>query len=329
MFFRKKWQSFQEKHDFADGGWMLCATDASRRHSASAGGAVTELTRFLLEKGEVRTALGFIYETASVSYTPKWVYSAAEVISVGSIYHEIPLIKFLRHSLDAIRPPLFVVALPCQVGAIRVVCKKAEIPVYVVALVCSGQLRLEATRELFRRVTGNRSIAQYRYRGGGWPSGVRINCDDGQEMFVPNNSSIWSDIFHSAVFNLPRCFSCRDTFGIGADMTVGDPWLPRYVQNETEGISMCIPQNHWAVSTLRQMLDQGLFELKEIIPSWEVVASQRGTLEKKAIYRAYPTMISILRSLYRQSWYMKWVFDRNLGIHIRFHQKCINLFKRL
>jgi coenzyme F420-reducing hydrogenase beta subunit len=290
---------------------------------------VTELTRFLLEKSEVRTALGFTYETASASYAPKWVYSAAEVMSAGSIYHEIPLIKFLRHSLDEIRPPLLVIALPCQVGAIRAICKKAGIPVYVVALVCSGQLRLEATRELFRRVTGDRPVAQYRYRGGGWPSGVRIECCDGKEIKVANNHSIWSDIFHSTVFNLPRCFNCRDTFGIGADLTVGDPWLPRYVQTETEGVSMCIPQTPWAVSILQQMLDLDLFELKEIIPSWEVLASQRQTLEKKAIYRACPTMISILRSLYRQSWYMKLVFDRNLRTHIRFHRKCMNLFKRL
>jgi len=327
--FQKKWQALQEKHDFTEGGWMVSATDASRRHSASAGGAVTELTRFLLEKSKVRTALCFTYEIESAFYSPKWVYSATEVISVGSIYHEIPLIKFLWHSLDEIRPPLLVTALPCQVNAIRAVCKKAGIPVYVVALVCSGQLRLEATRELFRCVIGERSVTQYRYRGGGWPSGVRINCDDGQEIFVPNNHSIWSDIFHSAVFNLPRCFRCRDTFGIGADMTVGDPWLPRYVQNETEGVSMCIPQTPWAVSILRQMLDQGLLALKEIIPSWEVYASQRGTLEKKAIYRAYPTMISILRSLYRQPLYMKWVFERDLRKHVWFHGKCMNLLKRL
>jgi coenzyme F420-reducing hydrogenase beta subunit len=319
----------QERPDFPYGGWMLYSTYTKRRHEGSAGGVVTELTRFLLEKSEVQTALGFTYETSSASYTPKWVYSAAEVMSVGSIYHEIPLIKFLRHSLDEIRPPLLVIALPCQVGAVRAVCKKAGIPVYVVALVCSGQLRIEATRELFRRVTGGRPVAQYRYRGGGWPSGVRIECGDGQDIYVANQNSIWSDIFHSTAFNLPRCFSCRDTFGIGADMTVGDPWLPRYVQNETEGVSMCIPQTRWAVSILRQMLEQGLLELKEIIPSWEVSASQRGTLEKKAIYRAYPTMILILRSLYRQSWYMKWVFERNLRTHIRFHRKCMNLFKRL
>lgn len=325
----KRWQLLLEMHDFPNGGWMLYSTDSARRHEGSAGGAVTELTRYMLDKGVVRTALGFTYQKTSGCFVPNWLFSAEEVASVGSIYHEIPLVQFLQHTLDEIRPPLLIVALPCQVMAVRAVCEKAGIPVYIIALVCSGQLVLEGTRELFRRVTDGQEVVKYRYRGGGWPGGVRITCSGGRELFLDNNRSIWTNIFHAVVYNRPKCFRCRDTFGIGANMTVGDPWLPRYVQNETKGVSMCIPHTQWAVSMFKDMLKDRRLVLCEIVPSHEVLESQRGTLEKKAIYLAYPRWITILRALYRQPLYMKLIFYRNIRAHLWFHRKCMNLLRRL
>jgi coenzyme F420-reducing hydrogenase beta subunit len=315
-------------HDFPNGGWMLYSSDPVRRNKGSAGGAVTELTRYLIEKGVVRTALSFSYKKESACFTPKWVYSVEKVVSIGSIYHEIQLVRFLRQTLEEVRPPLLIVALPCQVMAVRAICEKAGILVFVISLVCSGQLMLDATRELFRRVTNSREIVKYQYRGGGWPSGVRISYSDGGELFLENNHSIWSDIFHSGMFNLPGCFKCRDTFGIGADMTVGDPWLPRYVKSETEGVSMCIPHTQWAVSIIKDILDCGRLEIKEVVPSQEVLESQKGTLEKKALYLAHPRCISLLRSLYRQPFYKKWIFSKNISVHLRFNRKCMQLLRK-
>ena len=325
----KQQKVLQEKHDFPNGGWMLYSTDSLRRHKASAGGVVTEVSRYLLEKCIVRTALGFKYQEDTESFKPKWLYVAEEVTSVGSIYHEVPLLQFLRQTLHSVHPPVLVVALPCQIKAVRSIYEKAGIPVYIISLVCSGQLTIDATRELFRRVTQNKHVLRYQYRGEGWPSGVKITCSDGTEIFLENNHSIWTDIFHAAVYNLPRCFRCKDTFGIEADMTVGDPWLPRYVHNETSGVSMCIPHNHWAVLNLNKMLDDKRLALREVIPSWEVLESQRGTLEKKAVYLAHPKLISMLMRLYRQPWYMKAVFQKHIQVHMRFHRKCMKLLRHL
>ena len=99
-------------------------------------------------------------------------------------------------------------------------------------------------------------------------------------------------------------------FWHGADLTVGDPWLPRYVQNEKKGVSICIPHTQRALSLLDEMLDCGRFEKKEIVSSGEVLESQKGTLEKKAVYLAHPGWISLLRALYRQPLYRKWIFKR-------------------
>jgi coenzyme F420-reducing hydrogenase beta subunit len=307
---------------------MLHSADADRRHSASAGGVVTELARYMLEKNTAQTALGFAYQKTQHCYVPKWLYCAEEVVSVGSIYHEVPVVRFLRENLSGVRPPLVMLVLPCQVRVVRNICKKAGISVFVISLVCSGQLTLEATHELFRRVIKGKQVEQYRYRGGGWPSGVTIKCSDGEEIFLSNNHSIWTNIFHSGVYNLPRCFSCKDTFGIGADITVGDPWLPRYINNESEGLSMCIPQTSLAILTLDRMLDYQRLMLREKISSQEVLESQRGTLEKKAIYRLYPNWINKLRALYRHPLYRSLVFHRHIGTHLWFHWKCMNLLRR-
>lgn len=325
---KQRWQLMVERPDFPNGGWMLYCADFSRRHEGSAGGVVTELTRFLLEQQKVKTALGFDYDTEAACFSPKWMYSPEEVFTAGSIYHEIALIKFLYRSIDAVVPPLLITTLPCQVAPVRAICKKFGIPVHIVSLVCSGQLTLDATKDLFRRVANGRQVIRYRYRGGGWPSGVRIQCSDGEEIFLENNSSIWTDIFHSAVFNLSRCFKCKDTFGMKADVTIGDPWLPRYVQNETEGVSMCIPHNLWATELIDWMMSEKRLALQEIINSEEILRSQQGTLEKKAVYRSYPKTISFLVSLYKSSIYQRFVYKRNIKRHLWFHKKYMAWLKR-
>jgi coenzyme F420-reducing hydrogenase beta subunit len=321
----KTWQSMQEVHDFPNGGWMLHSNDTVRRNQGASGGVVTELTRYLLDESLVRTALGFAFHKTMVRFVPKWVYTAEEVVSVGSIYHEVPLVQFMRRNLDGVHPPLLIVALPCQVKAVRALCEKAKIPVHVISLVCSGQMTLDATRELVRRVADGRQVVHYQYRGGGWPGGVRVKYSDGSESFVDNNRSLWADIFHAGVFNLSRCFRCKDTFGIQADMTVGDPWLPRYIEGETLGVSMCIPHTRCAITIMNDMLERKRLVLREIVSSPEVVESQRGTIKKKAVYLAHPRWVSMLRALYRRPWYVKRAFSQHLGVHLWFHRLCMHL----
>lgn len=318
-----------EKPDFPFGGWMMFSTDAEERHKASAGGAVSQITRYLLDTKNAGTALGFQFDNRAGCFRPQWIYAPEEVKPVGSIYHEIKVTRFLKESIDRLKPPLVMVALPCQVKSIQAICRQNDIPVFVIALVCSGQLSMEATSDLFRRVAPGREIAHYRYRGNGWPSGIQILCADGQHIFLKNNCSPWMDLFHATVYNLKKCFSCKDTFGMQSDITIGDPWLPRYVQKETEGVSMCMPRNRRAAGLLERMLAEKRLALKEIISSEEVVASQRGTIEKKAIYRSYPKSIALLRRLYRHPLYFNMVFMKNLQRHTRLHRKCMNLLKMI
>ena len=186
------------------------------KHAGSAGGVVTELTPICSpEEPSFARRLVLIIRRTLPALLRSGYIRLKKSVQVGSIYHGIRLVRFLRDTLGEVRPPLLVVALPCQVGeAIGSVCDKAGFPVFVISLVCSGQLSLDTRKGIFRRVADGRGISGYRYRGGGWPSGVRITCEGGDEIFLDNNRSIWTDIFHSAVFNLPGCFKCRDTFGM-------------------------------------------------------------------------------------------------------------------
>ncbi len=306
-----------EKPDFKYQPFILYACDENLRYRSSAGGVVSQLIKFMFEKGYVSSALTFEFSPESF-YIPKIAYSYEDYRITGSIYHEIDIVSFIKKNINSFTDRFVVTALPCQVKAIKEIARRNKKDVFVISLTCSAQQTKEATYYLLDYLGIERKYVEFlRYRGNGWPSGIYIKTKDGKEYRVDNSYSIWMYIFHSLIFSLDRCISCKDTFGMNSDIVVADPWLERYVKNEKKGATITIANTEKGYLLLENAIKDKYLCIKEKITKEEVVKSQRYTLEKKYVQRKYKKFYKKMKNLFQTPFYKNVIFKRFPKIHVR------------
>lgn len=309
-----------ENPQFRFGQVIAYSTDNDIRHLGSSGGVTSAIIKYLFETGKIGTAINFRFDQENL-YQPELVYSYSEYEITGSIYHEINLYRFLKKNLEKIKSPIIVMALPCQVGQIRSLFERNNIEAYLMACTCSGQLSKDATYYLLEKLKIKKEDVQsLRYRGNGWPSGVQIKTAK-QDYFLQNNDSIWFDLFHSQIFTLERCFHCTDTFGLKADITIADPWLKKYIENDQKGSSLVIMHTERALELITKMLENRDLEKIEDISIETALLSQRFTLEKKYIYLKHQKAVKFVLRVIRHKHYI--YFMRILNLE-RFHRRVLN-----
>lgn len=185
------------------------AVDSTVRHLATSGGVGSSLLKYLFDKGDICTSITFDYDDKALRYVPRLIYRYEDYRMTGSIYHEINLIQFVREHVNEIKGGFACFVLPCQARAIRSILDRSNIASVLIGLTCSSQQDLEATYYLIKYLKINRDeVVFIQYRGNGWPSGIQIFKKDGTKIFVSNNKSIWTQIFHSRLFIQSRCFEC-------------------------------------------------------------------------------------------------------------------------
>ena len=308
--------------------YVLSSTDHSVRFHGSSGGFVTAFARYLFRTEKIRSAICFDYQGRAL-FAPRIAFSADEYVQSGSIYHEIPLVRFLQESVSRLRSPVLVTCLPCQCRPIRQFLEANHISSILVALVCSGQLSKQATYDfLAKHGIDLDRVAALRYRGEGWPSGITVTMTDGRRHFFHNLDSDWKCFFHSGIYNLKRCLGCPDTYGRFGDLCVADPWLEPYVKSETIGCSVvCVPDSPWT-DILEEMVNTGSLHLHARLSVTELVRCQFWTVAKKASYRRYGPLrwaIRVFRSpVYRRIFlwgnYRYW--------HYRMYMKLLGRYRK-
>lgn len=309
-------------------GYVLSSTDHAVRFNGTSGGFVTAFAKYLLREQKVRSAICFDYQGEAL-FVPRLAFSADEYIQSGSIYHEIPLVRFLQESVSRLRPPVLVTCLPCQCRPIRRLLQANRVSSVLVTLVCSGQLSKQATYDfLAKHEIDIRQVKSLRYRGEGWPSGITVNTADGKKHFFHNVDSDWKCFFHSAIYNLKRCLGCADTYGRFADICVADPWLEPYVGRETIGCTVvCAPVGPFT-DLIEEMVERGCLHLHARLSVAELVRCQFWTVAKKASYRGHGPLrwaIRVFRSpVYRRIFlwgnYRYW--------HYRMYMKLLGRYRK-
>ena len=308
---------------------ILCAADEKIRYKASSGGVVSAIIRYLFEEGRIQNAVSYEFDKYEW-FKPKLINSYEEYHIVGSIYHDVELIKFVKDNATDMKGRILVTCLPCQVKAVRKILEENKIESFIVALTCSAQMSKEATHFLFNKFgIEEKDIEFFRYRGNGWPSGVQIKTRT-NKYFFHNIKSIWIDIFHSQLFTLKRCFSCKDTFGLEADMSVADPWLERYTTTEHIGATLVVAHTDKGNGLIQEALQSGTLKLKENISQFEAVKSQDWTLKKKYIFRKHRVLLSPILKIIRSEPYISIISSFNLiRIHTRIFYKIIWVLLKL
>ena len=273
------------------------STDAKIRHHATSGGIGTSLVKWLFDQGIVETSISFSFNPETLEYTPKIIHSFEEYEICGSIYHEIDLIKFIKSHLQDIRGGFVCFALPCQTQAIRKIIERNGNQAIILGLTCSSQQMIEATKYLlYRNKIDTHSVKLIKYRGDGWPSGVKIEMKDGTNRFFPNNASLWTSIFHSRMFIRKKCFKCKDTLNKWSDIALADPWLNEYIKNEKIGQTVCTAFTDKGLSYLREAQSNNYITIIEI-PFEKVIESQHSTIRRKESYSCFPKLTDMFYNI--------------------------------
>jgi len=215
------------------------------RQKSTAGGVVTTLVAAALNSGFADGAIVVGRSEDNPAWEPEvhFIRSEAELRkSSKSTYTLIPVLEGVSAALQQAQR-LIIVALPCQVQAIRKwQSVNPEIKnriVAVIGLYCGVQLYFDATRSLLKRF-GIESQQDYDalkrvdYRAGEWPGRFEVEKLDGEIHTVSKAGFNFLAPFYA----IPRCWQCIDPSAELADISVGDGWLKE--GKDTQGTSVVV-----------------------------------------------------------------------------------------
>ena len=238
--------------------------DEQERHKSSSGGIGSALIRYLLSLPEFGTSLTFVFNKEACRYAPKLIHSADEINVCGSVYQDIDLPKFIKDHLREIKEGMVVSCMPCQVSTIRTILNRAKIPNFIISLVCSGQTKVEGTWCYYKFLGIHREdVVNMQYRGNGWPSGIQIWLKDGRKVYRDNYTEPWVTIHRSNLFRPKRCFFCKRDTNYNADISLADPCLKVYKENDKIGHTLFVIHSEKGQQVIEEMRDNTLISYKE------------------------------------------------------------------
>ena len=297
-----------------------CCTDRDVRFKSSSGGIGTAIIKYLLDTGAYGTAMTFEYDNTECQYRPKLIYNYKDYNNCGSIYQDTDTIGFVRRNIDRIRDGIIITCMPCQVKAIKSILSRRGIRNFIVSLCCSGQTTIYGTWYYYKLLgIRKEDVNNIQYRGNGWPSGIQINLKNGDLIKKNNYTYPWTLMHKSLLFRPKRCLYCTMKTTKDADVSLADPWLREYIENDNEGNSVIIC-NEYGEKTIKQMETEGILSLKTISEA-EYIESQLGTIEEKAKSNKYKRFNKIIASMGKEDSVYKRIVVSSvyfMKMHLRF-----------
>lgn len=210
--------------------------DEGIRGSASSGGVVTSILVSLIRKGEIDGAV-VVGRSKEHPWKPevKIARDEKEIIDAAQSKYVLTPVNIILKELKKERGKYAVVALPCQVHAIRKL-EKTEPSLtknirYIIGLYCGNNLHFSATRDMLDRM-GVKDIEQVRsieYRAGEWPGSFKATLKNDKFLSVEKKYFSYLIPLHLAY----RCSLCIDLTNEFSDISVGDCWLPNKTNEST------------------------------------------------------------------------------------------------
>ena len=266
------------------GLWFGWAADEETRYRGASGGVATAILAGALEEHLIDAAI-VVHGAAdnALAMAPLVARSAAEIASCrGSKYNMVALNAALREVLA--RPGRYALAgLPCHIQGLRLAQRRdqrlRERVVLALGIFCGWSAEPRATALAARRLDLDpAALASVRYRGPGWPGGLRLETTDGvvRERPYPD---YYDDDRAMRAFTPPRCRLCPDGLAELADLSVGDAWLERFTGSV--GVSDLITRTSVGEALLKRLADERL----TLIPTGpcEMLRSQLQTHKLKRV----------------------------------------------
>lgn len=233
----------REPDDPVTGIWKdvraVASTDPTDRDRAASGGAVPAILRHLFESGEIDCAYCLITHPGERDGYGALITHPDELrLAHGSMYHPADFGRNLARLLEG-NERFAIVGLPCQIAGMQMIFDRdpgiRARCALTIAIFCGGINRFEGIAYYLEAfdIQAN-AIKAIRYREGEWPGAMAVELEDGEIRNIPriHGNSRWKILRYMAAFQGPwmlkRCRICPDQIGDFADISVGDPHLPRF-----------------------------------------------------------------------------------------------------
>jgi len=194
--------------------------------------------------------------------TPEEVVSAK-----GSKYVQISLNLILKELESSDYQRICYVGLPCHIRGLKKYLsfkkKLGRRIVMTFSLVCGQTLKWTAIdKQLSSLNVKEQNIANYTFRGNGWPGCQTIKSDE-QILKVPHTSKMaMGGLFSSTLLAVDACMFCDDHFGKDADISFCDAWHSPQ-KGKCDGISTALCYSVKGLEFLKEMNNIGEFNLEE------------------------------------------------------------------
>jgi len=207
------------------------AVDSEVRDAGAAGGVVSALLIYALEKGIIDAAVVTGMSTRQPwRVKPRLATSREEVIaSAQSRYAAVPVNSIIGEALAAGRRQLGVVGLPCHVHGLRKVQalgrpKQVDNALkFTIGILCGSCSHYRGTEHMIEEICGVplAQVAKVEFRGGEYPGRFQVTTKEGQ-LVLPSSSAMGNAVS----FYRDRCLMCYDYPAEVADISVGDYFHP-------------------------------------------------------------------------------------------------------
>ena len=143
---------------------------------------------------------------------------------------------------------------------------------------------------------GEASKINYRY--GKWPGDIKIESKN-RKSIIPRvkGNTIWKIMRYVMAFQgywmLNRCRLCPDQLSDLADISVGDPHLPRFKRNSNDGYSAVVTRSEEGHQIFHKILSESAKKAAELSEK-DIIDSQGHTLENRKNVAAYIKISKIL-----------------------------------
>lgn len=277
------------------------ATDPDLRRHASSGGGLSALAVYLLESGSVDRVLQIGADPVTPIANHNIVSLTADAVfeNAGSRYApSAPLADLEEHLATDLKYAF--IGKPCDVAALRALARVDkrvnERIIYMLSFFCAGVPSLHGAKEVVSKLgVANSDVAQFRYRGDGWPGFAKVTLKDGRQAKMSYAES-WGGILSRHVQF--RCKICPDGTGSFADVVCADAWesddkgYPIFM--EREGISLVMSRTKAGEALVRDAVQASRLHIDSFDIS-QLAQIQPGQTQKRRFVLSRLAALYVMR----------------------------------
>jgi len=274
------------------------STDSTIRWSATSGGIITSLLIFLLRNQLINGALlTRINKDDPLRAEPFIARTENDILSaMGSKYVPVALNQLLNQ-ISSESGKFAVVGLPCHIQGIR----RAELKtkglrdkiIYHFGLACSRTMSFRGVEYILRKMhISPNDVCELKYRGDGWPGGIKVSIKEGEQKFLPNQGSLWSEIAGGYFFAPFCCTICSDHLNEFADISFADAWLPEIVRKDKKGTSIIVVRTQVGQKLIddavsANKIQVSIMDYEEVVRSqlWPLLFKKRNIIARIRLLR--------------------------------------------